>query len=48
MFNLFKFAAQEPPPDSKTTDSYFEKPSVSMMVETVWIFCFRMCKSKVS
>jgi apolipoprotein N-acyltransferase len=25
MFNLFKFAAQEPPPDSKTTDSYFEK-----------------------
>ena len=25
MFNLFKFAAQEPPPDSKVTDSYFEK-----------------------
>ncbi len=25
MFNLFKFAAQEPPPDSKTTDSYAEK-----------------------
>lgn len=25
MFNPFKFAAQEPPPDSKTTDSYFEK-----------------------
>ena len=25
MFNLFKFAAQDPPPDSKTTDSYFEK-----------------------
>jgi hypothetical protein len=25
MFNLFKFAAQEPPPDSKSTDSYFEK-----------------------
>lgn len=25
MFNPFKFAAQEPPPDSKTNDSYFEK-----------------------
>ncbi len=25
MFNLFKFAAQEPPPDSKVNDSYFEK-----------------------
>ncbi len=25
MFNPFKFAAQEPPPDSKVTDSYFEK-----------------------
>ena len=25
MFNLFKFAAQEPPPDSKVTDTYFEK-----------------------
>lgn len=25
MSNLFEFAAQQPPPDSKNTDSYFEK-----------------------